>query len=162
MVFLTPLLPFFLGGGVVWLLRDAIPLRWFVALPSAGVFAAAVVWRPEWGAQAAAPLLALVLLWLGQVLPSPAWVRRNDLSYGAYVYAFPVQQLVVLIGIGASPASNILTAVVGTAVFAAASWFWVERPAMRSIRGSVTGVDVTLHHEQPAAPVQRTPEPVSG
>ena len=160
-VFLAPLLPFFLGGSVVWLLRDVIPLRWYVALPSAGLFAAAVAWRPEWGGQAAAPLLAIVLLWLGQVLPSPRWVRRNDVSYGAYVYAFPVQQLVIVIGIGTSPFTNMITATVGTAVFAAASWFWVERPAMRSIRGNVSGVDVTLHHDHADAPAHPEPAPVA-
>ena len=161
-VFLTPLLPFFLGGSVVWLLRDAVPLRWYVALPSAGLFVGAVEWRPEWGGQAAAPLLAIVLLWLGQVLPSPRWVRRNDLSYGAYVYAFPVQQLAVAIGIGTTPFANMVTASIGTAVFAAASWFWVERPAMRSIRGSVSGVDVTLHHDHTDAPAPPAPAPVAG
>ncbi len=161
-VFLAPLLPFFLGGAVVWLLREVVPSRWYVALPAAGVFAVAVAWRPDWGGQAAAPLLALVLLWLGQVLPSPRWVRRNDLSYGAYVYAFPVQQLAVLVGIGTSPFGNMLTASVGTAVFAAASWFWVERPAMRSIRGSVGGVDVTLHHDHADAPAQPSPATVAG
>ncbi|MBF4765512.1 acyltransferase [Nocardioides islandensis] len=156
-IFLTPLLPFFLGGSVVWLLRDAIPLHWYVALPAAGVFVGAVLWREAWGGQAAAPLLAIVLLWLGQVLPSPAWIRRNDLSYGAYVYAFPVQQLVVLLGLGVTPFANMVTAAIGTGLFAAASWFVVERPAMRSIRGSISGVDVTLHHDhreparQPAA-----------
>jgi peptidoglycan/LPS O-acetylase OafA/YrhL len=137
--------------------REKTPGRWYVALPAAGVLVAAVTWREDWGAQAAAPLLAIVLLWLGQVLPSPAWVRRNDISYGAYVYAFPVQQLVVLLGLGVTPVANMLWAAVGTAIFAAASWFWVERPAMRSIRGSITGVDVTLHHEHPAPARQPTP-----
>jgi peptidoglycan/LPS O-acetylase OafA/YrhL len=144
-IFLMPLLPYFLGGAVAWVLRDRVPQHWYVALPAAALFIAAITWRPEWGGQAAAPLLAIVLIWIGQVLPSPAWMRRNDVSYGAYVYAFPMQQLAVLIGIGVSPIGNMVTAAAGTAVFAAASWFCVERPAMRAIRGRVRGVEATLH-----------------
>jgi peptidoglycan/LPS O-acetylase OafA/YrhL len=49
-----------------------------------------------------------------------------DLSYGVYIYAFPVQQALAEAG-----RLNLLTAVLGVLPFAALSWFLVERPALR-------------------------------
>jgi peptidoglycan/LPS O-acetylase OafA/YrhL len=49
-----------------------------------------------------------------------------DLSYGVYIYAFPVQQALVVWG-----QLNVLTAIAAVLPFAAASWFLVERPALK-------------------------------
>jgi len=49
-----------------------------------------------------------------------------DLSYGVYIYAFPLQQVLAAYG-----QLNVVTAVLAVLPFAAASWFLVERPAMR-------------------------------
>lgn len=48
-----------------------------------------------------------------------------DLSYGIYIYAFPIQQL--LAGYGRL---DVVTAIAAVLPFAALSWFLVERPAM--------------------------------
>lgn len=49
-----------------------------------------------------------------------------DLSYGIYIYAFPLQQWLAIQG-----RLNLATAVLCVLPFAAASWFLVERPALR-------------------------------
>lgn len=49
-----------------------------------------------------------------------------DLSYGIYIYAFPIQQVLAAYG-----HLNVLTAVAAVLPFAAASWFLVEKPAMK-------------------------------
>jgi peptidoglycan/LPS O-acetylase OafA/YrhL len=49
-----------------------------------------------------------------------------------YVYAFPVQQLLVLLGVtdwGLLP--YVVMSIVGTVPLAALSWYLVERPAQR-------------------------------
>ena len=48
-----------------------------------------------------------------------------DLSYGIYIYAFPIQQALAAYG-----QLNLATAVLAVLPFAAASWFLVEKPAM--------------------------------
>lgn len=48
-----------------------------------------------------------------------------DLSYGIYIYAFPIQQALAAYG-----QLNLATAILAVLPFAAASWFLVEKPAM--------------------------------
>lgn len=48
-----------------------------------------------------------------------------DLSYGIYIYAFPVQQMLAIHGV-----LNVATAVLAVIPFALMSWFLVERPAL--------------------------------
>jgi len=49
-----------------------------------------------------------------------------DLSYGVYIYAFPAQQV-----LAANGQLNLVTAVLAVIPFAMASWFLVERPALK-------------------------------
>ena len=99
------------------------------------VAVALILLIPHWGGQAAAPLLAYGLLSLSTWVRQPSWVARNDVSYGFYIYAWPVQQLVVLIG-GAAlgmPVYILITIVV-TFALAWLSWVLIERPAMLLVR----------------------------
>ncbi|MEV0976125.1 acyltransferase [Streptomyces sp. NPDC049915] len=80
------------------------------------------------------PAFAYVLVWLAVRLPAPfrRIGARNDYSYGIYIYGFPVQQTLALLGwtrwgIGAYLALTL----VFTLLLAAASWHLVERPALR-------------------------------
>src|SRR4030095_13988171 len=54
-----------------------------------------------------------------------------DLSYGIYIYAFPLQQ-----ARAAGGNLNLATAVLSVIPFAVASWFLVERPALALKPGS--------------------------
>lgn len=71
------------------------------------------------------------------VVVAAAWLPwhrvgvRRDFSYGVYVYAWPVQQLLVVAGVAAFgvPAYLLLTLAV-IAPFAAASWYLVESRAL--------------------------------
>ncbi|RIJ70556.1 acyltransferase [Nakamurella silvestris] len=132
---LLQLLPYFLAGSALYRYRKELPLHWIGAVISAVLIVGALKLSAVWGLQAAAPALAYLLLWLGQVVPAPRWITRNDLSYGVYIYAFPVQQL--LAGFGLPDHGAVLYFAVTVAItlpLAAASWFLVERPVIRSAR----------------------------
>ncbi len=63
------------------------------------------------------------------------WLRRynrlGDYSYGLYIYAFPVQQLVVLALPGIGVAALFAASAAGTLVLAVLSWHLVESPVLR-------------------------------
>lgn len=122
-------LPFALGTAFyVW--RDHIRLTWIGALALAGLTA---VLRPT---PLFLPALMLALAyWTFCIayLPGGAIRRYNligDGSYGVYIYAFPVQQLVVWLLGPMTPALNILFALPATLMLAALSWHFVERPSL--------------------------------
>jgi len=124
------LVPYFLAGAVLHVVRDRIRLR-----PAGVLVAAALVW---WVLVMGAPFtlaavpLAYVLLWVAAVAPFQGFGTRHDLSYGLYIYAFPVQQLLAVFGAAnAGPGWFLVASVAGTVPVAAASWLWVERPAQR-------------------------------
>jgi len=70
-------------------------------------------------------------MWAGAVIP-PHWAQRNDISYGVYVYAFPVQQLLALAGAQVwGWWAYMVLSVALTVPVAWASWLLVEQPALR-------------------------------
>lgn len=125
---LVRLVPFFMAGSLIYLLRDRAPCTWWLA--AASVVALVVVPNagPRFVVLCALPLTYL-LLYLGAVVPV-AVGRRNDISYGIYMYGYPVEELVRLLHLG-SQAIFIAVSILGTVPLAAASWWLVERPAMR-------------------------------
>jgi peptidoglycan/LPS O-acetylase OafA/YrhL len=79
------------------------------------------------------PSYAYLLLYATVALPSRlhAVGRKRDYSYGIYIYAFPVQQMLALVGgarLGA--VGFILVSAMGTLALAIPSWHLIERPAM--------------------------------
>lgn len=132
---LSKLLPLFLGGALVQVLRSRLPLHWVGALGAAVVSGLAIAVLDGWGAQLTAPLITYLILWIASVVPAPRLIQKHDISYGVYIYAFPVQQL---LAIGAVYVHGLwvfnIAALLGTIPLAIASWLLVERPIMRRAR----------------------------
>ncbi len=161
------LLPPFLGGALVQTAIRRVPLRAPLALLAAAGAVSAVLLVDRWGAQAAAPLFTYGILWLSTVLPSPAVIRRHDISYGAYIYAFPVQQLLAYAGVHRlGVLAYDVVGALATAVLATLSWRLVERPTMRRARrwrvptddgsGASEGVPGEDRHGTPTAAEHRS------
>ncbi|RYV51383.1 acyltransferase family protein [Pengzhenrongella frigida] len=132
---LLKLLPLFLGGALVQLLRRTLPLRWAGAALSVGAVLGAIWLFDGWGAQLTAPFIAYLLLWVASVVPCPRLIQRHDISYGVYIYAFPVQQLLILTGVHTlGLAAYDVVALACVVPLATASWLLVERPVMRRAR----------------------------
>lgn len=142
LTFFTLGLPFLIGAAF-WIWRDRIPLSPWLTLIF-GILAL-LAWplpqlAPAGLERAAAGLLfmppfclalAHAAFVLGQVrLPGlGAYSRLGDYSYGMYIYAFPVQQLMASWG-ATTPLANMLTALPLTLVLAVLSWRLIERPAL--------------------------------
>ena len=120
---------YFLAGALLYAYQERIPLRSSLAALATAVLVAASL-TGHASAVAALPV-AYICLWLGVVLPLRGVGRKNDLSYGVYIYAFPVAQLLALYGAhGLGVWKFVLLSVALTYPLAAASWFVVERPAL--------------------------------
>ncbi|WP_435527005.1 acyltransferase family protein [Microbacterium aurantiacum] len=131
------LAPFFLGGALVFFIVERSGINTIVAVSSLVVALVLIGAVPRWGGQASAPFLAYGLLWLSSVIPQPRWIARNDVSYGFYIYAWPIQQIAVLLGVSALglPAYMLIVALV-TFALAWLSWVFVEHRAMGWARPS--------------------------
>jgi peptidoglycan/LPS O-acetylase OafA/YrhL len=126
------LAPFFFAGAALYAMRSRIRLGNAYAA-GAGVVALIIVATGVTPTFAALPI-AYLCMWAGAKLPTifQRIGRVNDISYGTYIYAFPVQQLIALLG-GAKFGLwfYIVVSVAATLPLAAASWFAVEKPAQQ-------------------------------
>lgn len=79
-------------------------------------------------------ILPYVTVWLASV-PIKAGIQKlfnqADFSYGLYIYAFPVAQILIYLYPRFSPNSLALATLIGTLPLAAASWYLIEKPMLR-------------------------------
>ena len=123
------MLPLYLAGVVFYLYRDRIPLRgWIAALSLAAMFGASLFYS---GWTIFFPLAGTYLtFWFAFTLGIRLrhFGRFGDFSYGSYLYAFPIEQLVARwFGHPVAPALLFACATPITLAFAVASWYGVER-----------------------------------
>lgn len=73
---------------------------------------------------------------LGCAMRIDQWIRPmpSDYSFGVYIYGFPVQQWLAEWQWGWSPEVFFISSMLLVLPFAAFSWHWVERPAMKAIQ----------------------------
>jgi peptidoglycan/LPS O-acetylase OafA/YrhL len=119
----------FLLGAAAYLYADRIPLRGDLAAGAAGLFLVSLALFDDYRVLGAVPL-AYLYLWAGTSLP--AIRMRADLSYGFYIYHWPLQQILMLTALSAAPTAVFVPVSIALAVLpAAASWYLVEQPALR-------------------------------
>jgi peptidoglycan/LPS O-acetylase OafA/YrhL len=119
----------FLLGAAAYLYADRIPLRGGLAAGAAGLFLVSLALFDDYRVLGAVPL-AYLYLWAGTSLP--AIRMRTDLSYGVYIYHWPLQQILMLTALATAPTAVFVPVSIALAVLpAAASWYLVEQPALR-------------------------------
>jgi peptidoglycan/LPS O-acetylase OafA/YrhL len=113
------------SGSIACLLRRYVPVSTGVMLLLAVVALAGRDTLLIW------PAILYFVFWFAYVPRLPAMPRELDLSYGTYLWAFPVQQTVVQLAGVQSPLGLFAMVTPIVLAIAAASWFLVERPALR-------------------------------
>jgi peptidoglycan/LPS O-acetylase OafA/YrhL len=124
-------LTYFLSGAVFYLYRDVIPhSRWAFALASVATLVSFAG-----GLTLTLPIFGSYLLLhtaFNRSLKLQGFARRGDLSYGLYLYAFPVQQILIqYYGEHLGPLSLTIAATALATILAALSWHLVEAPFLR-------------------------------
>jgi peptidoglycan/LPS O-acetylase OafA/YrhL len=117
-------------GTLAYSLRARLHLSWTIAAVLMTLWI--VTWGGGWAK--ATGILAISFAVLVLAFRTPARLRRltahGDVSYGIYIYAFPVQQSVAAIWGGIDPLLMTAVAFPVTYGLAFLSWRLVERPAL--------------------------------
>ncbi len=148
----SSLILYFLAGMLFFLYRDVIPhsRALFAACLAALVLCGLALGHWE----AALPVCgSYALLWLAfqRRLGLQRFARYGDFSYGLYLYAFPIQQLLVLYyGRRLTIPALFGAALLLTLCVAALSWYAVERPCLRLKRRSSRGAETRPELAPPA------------
>ena len=134
------LVPIFLSGSLLYLYREKIPDSGALALGATVLVLTGLVIPVGQGSplilqtslDLTAVFLAYPLIWLGIHLPFPTVGAVNDYSYGIYIYAFPIQQLLVMWGMNRWGYWPYTFLSVGAVIpLAVASWWLVEKHALK-------------------------------
>ncbi|SIK96620.1 Nodulation protein 10 [Mycobacteroides abscessus subsp. abscessus] len=117
----------FAAGALIYQYQDKIPAKWSLVALSLGLLLLSGL-LSNYRVLGAIPLAYLVIA-------SGALLKRlnlrNDLSYGVYIYAFPIQQLLVIMGLATLRVFPFfIVATLVTLSLAAMSWFVVEKRAL--------------------------------
>jgi len=126
------LLAMFFLGGTLHVFAARIPMKMAGgviagAMLAVGAFAGPKVFPTVWMLTAPYAVLWCAYVPRGFVR---AYNRVGDYSYGTYIFAFPLQQLVMLLKPSASVAEVTILAAIGTLVLAMLSWHLIEKPCM--------------------------------
>lgn len=119
----------FLAGVTVFLYRDRLPHS---PLLAASAFIASLLLLSSTYGYGFAPLLAAYATAVIGLADPPRHklLLSGDYSYGVYLYAFPIQQMVYSIAPGQSAFSNFCISLVAVSAFAVFSWHVVEKHAL--------------------------------
>jgi peptidoglycan/LPS O-acetylase OafA/YrhL len=119
---------YFLVGSAMYCLSGHVPVR--RSLTAVALVAYIGLWLVGVDNLLGQLPLAYLLLVVG-ARPASGFTTRNDLSYGLYIYAFPTQQFLVVLGTATwGVAANSGLTLVLAAGLAWLSWRFVERPAL--------------------------------
>jgi len=126
----APLAVAFFFGALSCRLAARIRLDWRFGL---AVAIAAIACA---GSDFASPLLILALGYLSLLVAYrlPPIALPGDVSYGVYIYGWPVAQMLVALGLPRDPSLLAVASVAAVLPVALASWALIERPALRAAR----------------------------
>lgn len=123
----------FLSGAVFYLYRERIPYSRNLFLVCLGVLA--ILSAISFGLNLALPIFgAYAIFYVGfhPAIKMQTFAERGDLSYGVYLYAYPIQQLIVhYTRSHMNPVLLFLSAFALTFVLALASWHFIEKPFLK-------------------------------
>jgi peptidoglycan/LPS O-acetylase OafA/YrhL len=120
---------YFYLGTLLYCFRKEIPLKWYVSLLLLllAFFTRNTALHPL----SMALFLAYFILFIGKS-KSIISLKGRDFSYGLYLYAFPVQQVVLLYaGYDIPVWLHVFLSTLIALLFGIASWFIIEKPALK-------------------------------
>lgn len=134
----APLVPSFLFGAALYLMKDSVPYSRSISLGIVMGLVALGLWgetsfysNPVFIGLAAFPLAYLVV-WIGLTpIPTPRFLESGDYSYGIYLYHFPILQALQYLFDFSSWLSLAIAGLLPVTMFAIFSWHVIEKPTLK-------------------------------
>ena len=125
----------FLGGSYVYLIKDKIIFSYkLLALAIIACIIIMSVIPYHWAMELSAMPMIYIILFISMTLKSPKWIQKNDISYGIYIYAWPIQIVILSIFIFYGIPQNIylytIVSMVVIGLYSTLSWFLIEKPIL--------------------------------
>ncbi len=121
---------YFYAGVLAYLVRDRLPIVGWLLVPLATLFIALLGTR--FGELTCCLFVGYATIWAAtfQYGPLRAFTNQNDYSYGLYIFAGPIQQVVISLLPNYGPTAVSLHALSVALPLAVFSWELIERPAI--------------------------------
>ena len=136
----VPLFAVFMAGSLLYTLRNYLRFNLFGGIVSLILAYLIITSFPNFGYQYAAPFILFVVFVIANKIPSPKWIKTNDLSYGVYLVAFPIQQLMAFtllkMGISIPFIVFAVLASILSILVASLSWKYIELPSLNKVKGN--------------------------
>ena len=122
----------FLLGAAAYVYRKQIPVNRWIALSAASLYLATLS-TDVYGYAVSLFTVPYLVLYIAQakVFRLSQWAKYGDLSFGMYIYAFPIQQIIVHFA-GSKIGVSLLFSLTMLLTIAVAFFYWhlVERPVL--------------------------------
>lgn len=125
----------FAVGGLFYLFREKITLNARGAL-GAGVLLVAFMFSQRLADAAFAVFGTYLILWFALKVRLSGASRignKTDISYGLYLYAWPIQNLLIWMDRGIDPWVLCVLSLIGASVLGYLSWVLIEHPALQCL-----------------------------
>lgn len=123
---------YFFTGCLFYHWKDNIPANMYLFLLIGIVTYFLLMFRST--VYIAPVFLTYVTVYIGAMnIPTPQLLKKNDYSYGMYLYGFPISQALIVVfpGLTGKGGVVVILTVIITTIFAALSWTFIEKPALR-------------------------------
>jgi len=143
---------FFLVGALFYLYKDSIPLKLTIWVILFACYVASHLWFPAYYKKIEQPFWVYTIMWMAF-----KWYRvpfmKADISYGIYLYAIPVQLIILhTIGRSFSFPEFLLFSLGCTVMVALLSWYLIEKKALAFKMVLKKKQPVPLDHNFPKHP----------
>ena len=129
----------FLGGSIVYLIKDKLIFNIKYLILSL-IFCIIIMSILNYGyaTSICAIPMTYIVLYLAINLKSPKFIQKNDISYGIYIYSWPIQTMLTCYYKFYNPHMNVLEftiiSLIISIVMGLISWYLVEKPILNKVR----------------------------
>ncbi len=129
----------FLGGSIVYLIKDKLIFNIKYLILSL-IFCIIIMSILNYGyaTSICAIPMTYIVLYLAINLKSPKFIQKNDISYGIYIYSWPIQTMLTGYYKFYNPNMNVfefgIISLILSIVIGLLSWYLVEKPILTKVR----------------------------